>query len=449
MRNKIVLILALFFLISQGFAQPVPASSSQRATWFKEAKFGMMIHWGLYSILAGSYNGLSLPNDQLKHAKSWYAEWAQQRLEVPKAGYQALVKQFNPKEFDADSWIYEAKLAGMRYFVITAKHHDGFALWDSKVSDYDVMSTPFKRDILGELASACKRYGLKLGFYYSHCEDWEHPGGALPDWLPRRSDKAFEQYWYEKCLPQVKELLTNYQPDMLWFDTWGDEQEKTFISDKRRDELIALIRKESPKTLINGRISYLNPGNEVDFLEMMDNAYPEEIQHRPWQTPATMVNSWGYHAGDYNWKSSRQLLGYLIESTAKGGNYLLNVGPKADGTFPSVAIERLRSVGAWLYANGESIYGASPSNIPNKEGIYFTYKRNKMGKNLLFAHLIHRPTNESLILPINPEKIERCYVLDTGQPLTFKADGTNSLINLPQLLVKPDADLSVIVFEMR
>ncbi|HMR85805.1 MAG TPA: alpha-L-fucosidase, partial [Niabella sp.] len=248
----------LLLAFTKTHAQTVTAAN--RADWFKEARFGMFIHWGLYSILGGTYNGHTLPDESFENGNSWYAEWIQPRLEVPRDVYRALVKQFDPLKFDADSWIKEARDAGMKYFVITAKHHDGFALWDSKVSTYDIGSTPYKKDILGELARACKKYGLKYGFYYSHCEDWDHPGGATPSWTAQKSDAQFEQYWNEKCLPQVTELIQRYRPDLFWFDTWGDKQEKIFISDKRRDQLIALIRKKSPKTLINGRISWLNPG---------------------------------------------------------------------------------------------------------------------------------------------------------------------------------------------
>lgn len=197
LKKSAIIILFTLTLLTTIKAQ---TSNAERGQWFKEAKFGMMVHWGLYSILEGSYNGHTLPDTTLKHANGWYAEWAQQRLEVPAKEYQALVKQFNPVNFDAGKWIFEAKNAGMKYFVITAKHHDGFALWDSKVSTYDIGSAPYKKDILGELAKACKKYGLKFGFYYSHCEDWEHPGGATPEWLPRKTDAQFEKYWNEKCL---------------------------------------------------------------------------------------------------------------------------------------------------------------------------------------------------------------------------------------------------------
>lgn len=411
-------------------------NNPQRANWFREARFGMFVHWGLYSILGGSYGGRTLPDTTLKNGRSWYAEWIQQRLEVPEPVYRKLVKQFNPVLFNADQWILEAKNAGMRYFVITAKHHDGFALWDSKVSTYDLGSTAYKKDILGELAKACRKYGLKFGFYYSHCEDWDHPGGATPSWLPQKSDAAFAQYWKEKCLPQVRELIERYDPDLFWFDTWGDAQEKIFISDQRRDELITMIRKLSPKCLINGRISWLNPGNEIDFLEMMDNEYPEAIQRRPWQTPATMVHSWGWHAKDYNWKPASEMLGYLVSNVAKGGNYLLNIGPKSDGTIPAAAVHRLREMGGWMEANGEAIRGTMPVEISMPAGVVATQRKTD-ALQLVYLSVIRPLASDEVVIPLNIGKIVSCKVLETGMPVRFEMiPGGKARIILPDRVAK-------------
>lgn len=423
--------------------------SAQRADWFKEARFGMFVHWGLYSILGGSYNGHALPDTSLKNGNSWYAEWIQQRLEVPKEEYRKLVKQFNPVEFDADAWILEARNAGMRYFVITAKHHDGFALWDSKVSTYDLGSTPYKKDVLGDLAKACRKYGLKFGFYYSHCEDWDHPGGAVPSWLPQKKEADFEKYWKEKCLPQVSELIQRYHPDLFWFDTWGDEQEKLFISDKRRDELIALIRKQAPNCLINGRISWLSPGNDIDFLEMMDNSYPNQLQQRPWQTPATMVESWGWHAKDYNWKPASEMMGYLVSNTSKGGNYLLNIGPKADGTIPPMAIRRLREMGGWMVANGEAIYGAVPVHKEMPKGVVATEKKTAAGNNIYIA-LISPQANPALVLPFNAEDIETCSMLETALPISFTPAGEGKLkLLLPEKIASLSDGVQVVKLKLK
>ncbi|MDR1950879.1 MAG: alpha-L-fucosidase, partial [Bacteroidales bacterium] len=397
----IKLIVTLTFISQISIAQVGGNLSlpSEKVQWFKDAKFGMFIHWGLYSQLEGSYNGRTLPDTTLPNGRSWYAEWIWKRLEVPDQFYKDLAKQFNPINFDADAWIREAKNAGMRYFVITAKHHDGFAMWDTKFSDFKITNTPFKRDILAELVTACRKYGIKYGFYYSHWHDWEYPGGAVPYWQSFVDDAEFEKYWQKKSLPQVKELLTMFDPDLLWFDTWD---EKSHITDQRRDELIALVRVNSSKCLINGRISYENPGDNIDFLEMHDNRYPDKILTRPWQTPATMTHSWGWHAKDYNWKPTPRMLGFLVGNVSKGGNYLLNIGPKPDGTFPAPAIRRLREMGAWMDINGDAVFGASfvPVEIDPSHGIYLTQKKEN-GKNYLYICI--SKLSEKVELPIGTQ----------------------------------------------
>lgn len=431
-----LLIIALAFLLNvPAMAQNknLKLRNPQSIEWFKDAKFGMFIHWGLYSVLEGSYNGKTMPDKSLPNGNSWYAEWIQARMEIPTKEYEQLVNDFNPVLFDAEKWVLEAKNAGMNYMVITSKHHDGFALWDSKVSDYDIMQTPYKKDILAEFVKACKKYGMKYGFYYSHWQDWDHPGGALPNWRETRSEEDFEKYWQEKSLPQIKELLVNYDPDLLWFDTWNEE---CHINPERRDQLIAMIRECSPKCLINGRISFFNPGDNIDYLEMNDNDYPEEMLEKPWQTPATMQHSWGYHAKDYNWKPAKEMLAYLIHNVSKGGNYLLNVGPKADGTFPKPATRRLREMGAWIFANGEGIYGTTPSKINVGDGIYLTEKLTGKGHSMYV--FLTKPTDR-IILPFG--ELKTATVLETEMPLEEHVENGNLVIDVPSAIFKDNAIL--------
>lgn len=444
MSRKITgIILCLLLIINTIYSQNQKLSlDSQKAEWFKEAKFGMFVHWGLYSILGGSYNGHTLPDTTLANGKSWYAEWIQMRLEIPNKEYKELAQNFDPVNFDADTWIYEAKNAGMRYFVITAKHHDGFALWDTKFSDFKITNTPYKKDILAELVKACKKYDIKYGFYYSHWQDWEYPGGAMPNWMPKVPDAEFEKYWQQKCLPQVKELLVNFDPDLLWFDTWDWE---THITDKRRDELIALVRNNSSKCLINGRISYLNPGDNIDFLEMHDNQYPDKILEKPWQTPATMVHSWGWHAKDYNWKSSAEMLTYLVSNVSKGGNYLLNIGPKPDGSFPLAATRRLREIGAWLVPNGDAVYGTSPVKIECPENVYLTQKN--IGDTNYIYIIISKPIDQ-LVLSIDTSLIEDCKILETEQPIIYNKKGDKTLFKLSSDLFQ-DCSLQVVKLQLK
>jgi len=409
----------------------------QKAEWFKEAKFGMFIHWGLYSILEGTYNGHTLPDTTLPQGNSWYAEWIKPRLEVPDDYYNGLVNEFNPVGYDPESWVREASNAGMKYLVITAKHHDGFALWDSDVSDFDITATPYKKDLIAPLVEACKKYGIKYGFYYSHWQDWEDPDGALPFWYPWRPDEDFEKYWQRKSLPQVKELIEKFDPDLLWFDTWDGDNH---ITPERRDELIRLVRTYSDKCLINGRICYTDPGENIDFLEMHDNSYPKEMLDKPWQTPATMQNSWAYHGKDYNWKPATRMLRYLVYNISMGGNYLLNVGPKADGTLPVPAVRRLREMGAWLGANGEAVYGTEPSSLKvDDKDVYLTEKTEGDEKNLYIFITEPKP---SVTIPCTLSK--GCCSLETGQPLNLEANEGGTVIRIPENLFR---DRSIVVLK--
>ncbi len=409
----------------------------QKAEWFRDAKFGMFIHWGLYSILEGTYDGHTMPDTTFAQGNSWYAEWIKTRLEVPDEYYNGLVKEFNPVKYDPDSWVREACNAGMKYLVITAKHHDGFALWDSEVSDFDIAATPYGKDLLAPLVAACKKYGLKYGFYYSHWQDWEDPDGAVPYWCPWRPDEDFERYWQRKSLPQVKELIVKYDPDLLWFDTWGWDNH---ITPARRDELIRLVRTYSDKCLINGRICFADPGENIDFLEMHDNTYSKEMLDKPWQTPATMQNSWAYHSKDFNWKPASRMLRYLVNNTSMGGNYLLNVGPKADGTLPAPAVRRLREMGAWLGATGEAVYGAKPSSIKVDDGdVYLTEKTDGKETNLYIFITEPKPS-----VAIPSVRLKGCCSLETGQVLDLSGEDGYTVIRLPDNLFR---DNSIVVLK--
>ena len=443
MKKYIPVICSLLVMGATGCSNKKAASEvslkldPQKAEWFQDAKFGMFIHWGLYSILEGSYNGHTMPDTTFRQGNSWYAEWIKPRLEVPDDCYNGLVNEFNPVSYDPEGWVREACNAGMKYLVITAKHHDGFALWDSDVSDFDIAATPYKKDLIGPLVAACKKYGLKYGFYYSHRQDWEDPDGALPFWYPWRPDEDFEKYWQRKSLPQVKELIEKYDPDLLWFDTWDWDNH---ITPERRDELIRLVRTYSDKCLINGRICFSDPGENIDFLEMHDNSYPKEILDKPWQTPATMQNSWAYHGKDYNWKPATRMLRYLVSNTSMGGNYLLNVGPKADGTLPVPAVRRLREMGAWLGANGEAVYGTKPSSLKVDDGdVYLTEKTAEDEKNL---YIFITAPRSSVTIP--SDNMKECCVLETGQPLSIAGENGCTEVRIPESLFK---DHSIVVLK--
>ena len=248
----------------------------------------------------------------------------------------------------------------MKYVVITSKHHDGFALFDSKVSRYDVVdATPFKRDVLKELAAACAKRGLRLGFYYSQAQDWHEPNGAGNTWdFGPDEKKDFDQYLRDKAEPQVRELLTGYGPvALIWFDT------PRLMTPERAQRFSDLVRSLQPDTLIDGRL-----GAAGDYVSTGDNVIPSKVGGEAWETPATINHTWGYRKDDQDWKSPGEVVFKLVDIVSKGGNYLLNVGPTAEGVIPQPSQDVLRTVGRWLKVNGEAVYGAGPTPFGDELG---------------------------------------------------------------------------------
>ncbi len=400
--------------------------------WFTEARFGMFIHWGLYSLPAGIWQGRRIRHE--------YAEWLQASERVPRAAYRALAKDFNPAGFDADAWIREAANAGMRYVVVTAKHHDGFALWPSRASTFNVAdATPFRRDIIGELADACRRHGIRLGLYYSHWQDWEGTGGDIcsvnmeNEEYVHPTEAEFARYWRDKCLAQVRELITAYDPALLWFDTWS-EASLGYITPARQEELIALVRSLSGSCLVNSRIQFLAPSDQVDFISTMDNTFPEQGFAKPWETSGTLNDSWGHHALDHRWRSARELIRNLVRNAALGGNYQLNVGPMADGRFPVPVIRRLREIGAWLHVHTEAIHGTS-GGIPAKAPWgHVTQRRLGPGRTRLYLHLWSFTPGTAILLDGVTGHPVAAEVLESGEPILAEA-GTGGLwLRLPERL---------------
>ena len=402
---------------------PDTKSSLPSSEWFEEAKFGMFIHFGLYSVAGGEWQGKPVQRNK-------YAEWLRAQALWPermltRKEYDTLLQAFNPTKFDAEQWVLAARQAGMRYLIVTAKHHDGFALWPSKVSDYNVVeATPFQRDLLGELAQACQKHGLKLGFYYSHWQDWGN-GGAMPPWpvqekdyaVTQPSDQAYEKYWYEFCLPQVKELLVNYEPDLMWFDSWHEPSPA--LTDRRVADLVALVRSTRPQCLINGRINFKQQesSEQIDFLSMNDNYIPDTGSAKPWEAPGTMNDSWGYNKNDYGWKPSATLLENLIKCFSRGGNYTLNVGPLPDGTFPVPATRRLEEMGAWLTAHQEAVWGSSPAQLPEPAWGKMT-KQQQGDSTQLYLFVTQEPKPNKISLSLD-KSILKAQVLETGQPVEW------------------------------
>lgn len=320
------------------------AERDPRKAWWTAARFGMFIHWGLYALPA-------------------QGEWIMYAQKTPVREYEKLAQRFNPTEFDAKAWVALAKEAGMRYIVITAKHHDGFAMYGSKADPFNIVdATPFGRDPLKELAEACAEAGIVLCFYYSHVIDWHHPHALHKEhnntWDYKLEEKRFAEYFEGKAKPQLKELLTEYgRVGLLWFDTAGG------LSEEDSKDIVRHVRSLQPDCLINSRVShFMGMG---DFVSKGDNEIGMSGEDtRPWETPMTLNQSWGYTTKDQVWKTADSLIKKLVNVIGKGGNLLLNVGPMPQGTIPELSAERLREVGEWTGRNAEAIYGTDGSPFP-------------------------------------------------------------------------------------
>ena len=327
------------------YAHETKEQKDARMKWWREARFGMFIHWGVYSVPAGTYHG-----KRIGGIGEWIMNWGK----IPVAEYKAFAKQFNPVKYKPEDWVLLAKEAGMKYIVITSKHHDGFALFDSKVTDWDIVdATPYGKDLLKPLAEACAKHGVKLGFYHSQAQDWNHPGGAAAGghW-DKAQDGDMDQYIRTIAVPQVKEILSNYGPvAVLWWDT------PTGMNRARAEMLLPLIRLQ-PGIITNNRLG----GGYGGDTETPEQHIPATgFKDRDWETCMTMNDTWGYKSYDNNWKSVETLLRNLVDIASKGGNFLLNVGPTSEGLIPQPSVERLKAIGQWMKVNGDSIHATTPN----------------------------------------------------------------------------------------
>ena len=427
-----------------GAPQPDPARE-QRLAWFRDAKYGMFIHWGLYAIPAGEWKGRRIPG---------IGEWIMFRTPVPVKEYEQLATEFNPVKFNADEWVRLAKDAGMRYMVITSKHHDGFALFKSKVSAYNVVdATPFKRDILKELADACARQNMRLGFYYSQAQDWHEPNGAGNTWDFGQDDKKdYDQYLRSKSEPQVKELLTGYGPvALIWFDT------PRMMTPERGKRFTDIVRSTQPDTLIDGRL-----GTEGDYRSTGDNVIPSNASAEAWETPATINHTWGFRKDDTDWKSPGQITFKLVDIVSKGGNYLLNVGPTSEGVIPQASQDILRTVGRWLQSNGEAIYGAGPTPFGEELGESSARgAKNVRGEALVYPQTEWRVTTKpgklyftffeepraGFPLPAMKNTVTRAYRLADRAPVEMKTENGRTVLNVERPIFDPMATVVVVEFE--
>lgn len=436
-------------------AQESPEARDARMAWWREARFGMFVHWGLYSGLAGTWKGESVGD-------RGGMEWIQQRVKADTWEYaHEAVPHFRPEEGFAEDWAQLAKDAGCQYVVFTSKHHDGFALHDSEVTDYDAHDL-VGRDLCKEIVEAVRAQGLRVGFYHSVI-DWHHPqydydaASSLPHPLhgqPSPNGPRNHAIYLEYLHHQVRELMSNYGTiDILWWDYSKPENEGPFW---RADELVAMVRELQPAIITNDRL-YAIPNIEKDDSvgrlhqwkpERGDFTTPEQtvpstgVPGVDWEVCMTMNTTWGYSAHDHAWKSTETLLRNLIDIVSKGGNYLLNIGPKGDGSIPEESITSMRAIGEWLKVNGESIYGTTASPFePPAWGRYTS----KPGK--LYVHVFDWPADGVLQIPDNGNGVTKAYLLVDASKSPAMVEASTDAVTIKLPSNAPDAIASVVVVD--
>jgi alpha-L-fucosidase len=417
-----------------------------RMAWWREAKFGMFIHWGVYSVPAGIYQDKPVRGG---------GEWIMNRGKIPMAEYQQYAKQFNPVKFDADAWVMTAKAAGMKYIVITAKHHDGFAMFDTQACQWGIThASPFGRDPLKELAAACRKEGMKLGFYYSQAQDWNNGGAAIGGKWDKAQEHDMDDYIDKIAVPQVRELLSNYGefPAVLWWDTPRD------MNFDRGQKLYRVVKELRPDIITNNR---LGGGFKGDTETPEQTIPPKGYPGRDWETCMTMNGTWGFKRDDNNWKSTETLIRNLCDIASKGGNYLLNVGPTSEGLIPQPSIERLAEVGDWMKINSEAIYGSGPTPFGAEAGKFSDTEKDKNGKpkfipswewrctskpGKLYLLVFKWPTNGKFELPGLQSQVTKASLLAGGKEL--KVTQTEGGVTLELPAEAPDKIASVISVEI-
>jgi alpha-L-fucosidase len=412
-------------------AAETPAERDQRMAWWREAKFGVFIHWGVYAVPAGIHNGKTIPG---------IGEWIMHRDRIPVAEYRAFAKDFTASKYNPEAWAELIQAAGARYMVITSKHHDGFALYPSAVTDWDVAdASPAGRDLLAPLAAAVRQRGVKFGLYYSQAQDWVHPGGAKADMKEGESwdsaqNGSFDFYLRDIAAPQVREILSRYQPDILWWDTpaWMTHDRARPLAD-----LVSL----SPGIITNNRLG----GDFQGDTETPEQFVPATgFPGRDWEACMTMNDTWGFKRDDKNWKSTEELIRTLVDCVSKGGNFLLNLGPTPEGEIPAPSIERMKAVGAWMRTNGTAIYGTTASPFHKLDWGRCTKRLNADG-GTLFLHVFEWPANGQLDVPGFRSKVAGARMIDGGVTLDCAVTDAGLRISLPAK--RPDPAASVIALD--
>jgi len=414
--------------------------------WWREARFGMFIHWGLYAVPAGTWQGKAAPG---------LGEWIMDQANIPVAEYEKFAKRFNPVKFDAAQWVGIAKAAGVKYIVITSKHHDGFSLFGTKGTKYNVVdATPYGKDLLKPLSEECRKQGIKFCTYYS-IMDWHHPAqdrGSPQHYNPTKIRPGKHAEYVAFMKQQLKELLDGCDPEVLWFDgEWTD-----WWTEADARDLYVYLRELKPSLIINNRIGKGREG--MEGLSKKDQQYagdfgtPEQqipatgLAGVDWESCMTMNDTWGFRSDDHHWKPVETLVRNIIDTASKGGNYLLNVGPTAQGEIPGPSVERLRAIGKWMSANGQSIYGTQASPLRATPWGRCTRKAMPDGNTRLFFHVFQWPQDGKLAVPGLANKPAGAFLLDGGKKVEVKEQNGGVVIALPGAM--PDKIATVVALDI-
>ncbi len=427
-------------------------NKAQRTAWYKEARFGCFIHWGVYSTAAGYWEGKPV---------SGYSEHLMRKEKIPLEVYKdSLVYSFNPSLFNAEEWMQTVVKAGMKYFIITAKHHDGFAMFPSDAYPYDIRQTSFHRDPMLELRNAARKYGVKFGFYYSHAFDWEHPCAPGNDWEYDHpgGDKLLggsnwwnsdmksylpvaDQYVKEKSIPQIQELIKKYHPDILWFDT------PSKLPLYQNIRILKAVREADPnqQIVINGRLVRYGKMNMGDYVNTGDRAAFFFPQQGLWESIPTTNESYGYSASDTKRKSVKHFVRLIESAVSKGGNILMNVGPMGNGKWDQRDVDIFLGIGRWMKKNGNSIYGADRSDLPIQSWGVITQKNDT-----LYAHVHQWPIDGFIIIGGLRSSIQKAWLLSelSQRELEWKRINSNDCqLSVPMIM--PDTLSTVIAFTLK